>query len=95
MSTVAVATTDIRSDLPVAVKTGPKSKPVWTINGNPYKFVATAKKSGVNAEGRKIRLGKHRIYAKFPVATKSPTVPGGVLEFVGVFAPVAPAAAVS
>lgn len=76
---------DIRETLPVAIKGGTASKPVWDIGGDQYKFVKAVNAKGLDAEQGKVRLGK-RILAKYEVSTKSPTVPTGKLWFVGVFA---------
>ncbi len=76
---------DIRENLPVAVKGGTASKPVWAIGDQLAKFVKPLKKDGTLADGGKVRLGK-RIIAKYSVKTTSPTVPGGELWFTGVFA---------
>lgn len=74
--------TDIRTDLPVAIKSGTAHKPVWTIGDVIYKFVKPLKKTGVLPDNRKVRLG-NRVLAKYKAGV---TVTGGDLLFVGVFA---------
>jgi hypothetical protein len=87
VATMTAPVSDIRETLPVATKGGTASKPVWDIDGEQFKFVKAVNKKGLDAEQSKVRLGK-RILAKYEVATTSPTVPGGKLWFVGVFAKV-------
>lgn len=84
MTAVTTTVTDIRDTLPLAVKGGTASKPVWSIEGQTYKFVKALNKKGLDAEASKPRLGK-RILAKYKVKTTSPTVKTGELEFVGMF----------
>lgn len=83
MTTITKAT-DIRDTLPTAVKGGTSSKPVWDIGGVPHAFVKPLKATGLKADGSKPRLGK-RVLGKYEVATTSPSVPEGKLEFVGMF----------
>lgn len=84
-ATTTAPVADIRETLPVATKGGTPSKPVWNIDGSEFKFVKALKKNGVLPDGKKARLG-NRVIAKYPVTTTSPTVPGGVLWFTGIFA---------
>ncbi len=73
--------TDIRTTLPVVVKSGTTHKPVWTLDDKPLKFVAPLNKEGRDANGNKPRLGK-RILGKYKAgATKK----GEDLMFVGIF----------
>ncbi len=77
----AVVVKDIRDTLPLAVKTGTTSKPIWTIDGENFKFVRPLKKDGKDAEGRKPILGKRTLARYKAGVTKS----GADLVFVGMF----------
>jgi hypothetical protein len=76
--------TDIRAELPVATKGGTSHKPEWSINGQSYRFVASANAKGQAANGKKIRLG-NRIFAQYKAGV---TTSGKDLMFVGVFSEV-------
>jgi hypothetical protein len=76
---------DIRDGLDLATKGGTVHKPIWTIKGETYKFVAPLNKAGLAADGKKPRLG-NRILAKY---VASQTAAGADLLFVGMFAKVA------
>lgn len=43
--------TDIRTTLPVVVKSGTTHKPVWTLDDKPLKFVAPLNKEGRDVNG--------------------------------------------
>lgn len=86
---------DIRPSLPVAVKGGTASKPVWTIGNECFEFKGSLTKTGLNKEGRKPVIGSHMTIAKYDAGQ---TTKGAPLWFVGVYrkvkgaAPAAPAA---
>jgi hypothetical protein len=75
---------DIRPNIPEATKSGPVSKPIWTIGSDRYKFVRPVTKHGLDNKGHKVPLGK-RVLAKYDAGR---TTAGAVLWFVGVFAKV-------
>lgn len=72
---------DIRAELPVAVKGGTSSKPVWNVGDKMAAFVRPLDKFGRDKEGHKPIMGK-RVLAKY-VAGK--TKKGEDLLFVGMF----------
>ena len=74
--------TDIRETLPVAVKGGTASKPIWTIGEDCFEYTAPLKKNGLDKEGHKPRLGSRTLIAKYEA---SKTAKGAPLMFVGVF----------
>lgn len=75
-------TTDIRAGLPTVVKGGTTHKPIWTLeDGQTVKFVAPLNKAGLDASGKKPRLGK-RMLGRYKAGV---TVKGEDLMFVGVF----------
>lgn len=80
---------DIRNELPTAVKGGSSSSPKWDINGKTYQYLRPANAKGQDPSKRKVRTGDTRVLAKY-VASK--TKSGKDLVFVGVFAPVETAA---
>ena len=76
---------DIRTNLPVAIKGGTSSKPIWENNKNRFRFVKPLNKQGKNPQQRKTRLGRTALLAKYRAGT---TKSGKDLMFVGVFQPV-------
>ena len=73
--------TDIRETLPLAVKGGTSSRPVWEIDGNKFAFVRPTNVKGRGPDDAAIRLGKRQL-AKYVAGT---TKSGKDLVFVGLF----------
>lgn len=72
---------DIRSDLPLATKSGTASKPTWVIDGREFTFVKPLNKAGRLRGGKTPRLGK-RVLAKYVAGV---TAAGADLIFIGMF----------
>jgi hypothetical protein len=82
----AVVVKDIRAELPVAIKGGTASKPVWTVGGQEARFVKPLKKNGRSPQDKKVQFGSKKFMAKYKAGT---TTSGGDLMFVGLFEKVA------
>lgn len=73
---------DIRPSLPVAVKGGTSSKPIWAIGDDCFEFKGSLKKTGLDKEGHKPRLGARTVLAQYNAGNTSKGAP---LMFVGIF----------